>query len=755
LIPSIFASALGALAFAAAPALAGSPPTIANEQASDVSATEAIVSAEIDPGGEPTDYHVEYGGSSPEVGLSASPVPVAVQERLTGLKPGTEYHYHFVAHNERGSVAGAEATFTTTVSRVSSSVLPDNRVYEPVSLALDANGEVYPPEGNTHETYTDYPVRAAADGSAIAYAGEAPATSGSGSTGSGGGDVFIAARGVSGWGPVDATPPIEGARSIYQGYSSDLSLSFLTEFSQPLTPEAPFPCGVLYSRGTADGAYHPAFTTTETPEKELACGAPQFQGVSADDSSVIFQSGARLTPEAVENEAGQRNLYDSVNGHVHLVSILPGGKSEANAAFGGAGGPGEAINADGSRIVWTALNSGDLYVRKDPASPSATTALVAEGGLFRGASSDGSKIFFTKGGDLYEYDVNAAATSDLAPSGSVLGVLGNSQDASFVYFVAESVLASNENAHGEKAGPGLPNLYVDQRGETRFVATLSAEDGGSWEAALQARTAEVTPGGHAVVFVSRRNLTSYSNNGVKEVYTYDADTQQLSCASCNPTGAPPVAAGGKLSTPPTGEQEIPSSYQLRVISDDGSRVFFESTEPLVPYATNGIREVYEWERAGAGACHEQRGCLYSISMGLGNEAGGLTSEGAVFLDADASGDNVFFTTRAQLVPEDRNELVDVYDARAGGGFPHFTTECTGTGCQGAPSPPPIFATPSSVTFNGVGNFSPIPAVAPKKVTRKTTRCSKGKKLKRGKCVREKTRAKKARKFSAHSTKGRK
>ena len=41
----------------------------------------------------------------------------------------------------------------------------------------------------------------------------------------------------------------------------------------------------------------------------------------------------------------------------------------------------------------------------------------------------------------------------------------------------------------------------------------------------------------------------------------------------------------------------------------------------------------------------------------------------MFLDASASGDDVFFATRERLAPTDTDELVDVYDARVDGGFP--------------------------------------------------------------------------------------
>ena len=368
-------------------------------------------------------------------------------------------------------------------------------------------------------------------------------------------------------------------------------------------------------------------------------------------------------------------------------------------------------------------------MRERPASPSASTVLVSSGGEFWGASSDGSKILFTKGGDLFEYDVDAEATRDLTPGGSVLGVLGLSEDASDVYFVAETMLASNENSHGDKPEAGRPNLYVDGRGETRFIATLSPEDDalpivgvsteGDWSASLNSRTAEVSTDGRSVEFMSRRSLTGYDNQGgcnergggavgCAEVFVYDSDSRQLSCASCNPSGEPPVSAvglvgdasflvGGAFLPTPISGGGVLTDHQLRTISTDGGRVFFDTAEPLVSTDTNGAPDVYEWERSGSGTCLEPRGCIYLISAAASDEE-------AIFLDASANGDDIFFTTRGQLVPQDKNEQVDLYDARVNGGFTQTSTECTGAGCQGAPPAPPIFATPASVTFHGAGNF---------------------------------------------------
>jgi hypothetical protein len=150
----------------------------------------------------------------------------------------------------------------------------------------------------------------------------------------------------------------------------------------------------------------------------------------------------------------------------------------------------------------------------------------------------------------------------------------------------------------------------------------------------------------------------------------------------------------------------------RWITDNGGRVFFDSSESLVPQDTNERQDVYEWERGGEGSCTQASGCIFLLSGGVSGSASWL--EGV-----SENGNDVFIATRAQLVPEDQNENYDLYDARVDGLEPVAAPACTGTGCQGLPSPPPTFATPSSVTFEGVGNFAP-PAPTPTVKTKAKT-----------------------------------
>jgi hypothetical protein len=333
------------------------------------------------------------------------------------------------------------------------------------------------------------------------------------------------------------------------------------------------------------------------------------------------------------------------------------------------------------------------------------TVLIGKGARFWTATPDGSSVFYTKEENLYEYNTVGATTTDLTPQapvhGSVQGVIGASEDGGYVYFVA--------------AG----GLYLSHAGVLTLIAPLAPKDneqyggevgGGDWEPGLGNRTAEVTPDGGGVVFMSKLSLTGYDSRGLSEVFVYDARSGVLSCASCNPSGEPPVEGPTEKNEGLAGLVPISHSntYVPRWVSGDGDRVFFDSTQPLVSQDRNGVQDVYEWERAGSGSCSvgvPGSGCVFLLS-------GGSSTTASWLLDASESGDDVFIITRARLLAQDQNENYDVYDVRVGGvsGLPGGSG-CVGAGCQGVPPAAAVFGAPASETFGGEGNF-PVGTLAP-------------------------------------------
>lgn len=594
--------------------------------------------------------------------------------------------------------------------------IPDGRVYEMVTPPENEGAEVYQLGGlNKGDEYlsdeTGLPFQAAADGNRVAFVA-GPTIGGTEVAGKFGGNEYLGVRQPGGgWRQVNISPAGHPS-AVFEAFSSDLTTAFLDAL-EPLSPLAPGfgeaagsggNYDVLYAVSTSGGEYKPFFTVTPpyrpmtqfrtagsynqpsfsglTGRNGRSAGGREgtslvFAGASADSSHVLFLANDALTgategrPAAEGGAAGsyeeENNLYESVEGQLRLVNVLPDGTTHANATFGDGPLFSNVISADGARIFWTDLSTGHIYMREN----GTRTVEVSAAGNYQTATSDGSQAFFING-DLYEYEVEGNHTADLTPGVAVQRVVGASENGEYVYFVTTT--GQFEVWHG---------------GAT---VEIPAQVSGN---------AEVTPDGHSVVFESSGS-----------VRVYDSDTGQLFCASCGPTGG----TSGKLQG--TNAENV---YQPRWISANGSRVFFESFEALLPQDTNGgYLDVYEWERLGAGTCEQTAGCLYLLS-------GGTSTQGSFFADADEQGDNVFIGTRAKLVEQDVGELYELYDARVGGFAPPAPPACTGTGCQGIPLAPPIFATPASATFNGVGNFATVAeSSVPRKHTKKRPRKAKRK-----------------------------
>jgi hypothetical protein len=240
--------------------------------------------------------------------------------------------------------------------------------------------------------------------------------------------------------------------------------------------------------------------------------------------------------------------------------------------------------------------------------------------------------------------------------------------------------------------PGQRNLYEYRNGDVHYVATFDPGSG--------TERFDISTDGSHVAFLTDSRLTAYDNTSTGEVlcdvtfnltagtlntpcdemYSYDAETGDLRCVSCNPTGEPPMG-------------DVTASASGPFISDDG-RTFFNTPDALVPEDTNGLIDVYEFAD----------GRPQLISSGTSNQDlfGGFINAvvlGYVFppehvgLEAvSADGVDVYFSTFDTLVPQDRNgEFVKMYDARTNGGIPFTPPDlpCPAADeCHGANSEPP-------------------------------------------------------------------
>ena len=634
--------------------------------------------------------------------------------------------------------------------------LPDCRAYEMVSPLDKGNADVALGIARNNSVYRLFEVNQSAlagerftftAATAFGDAQSAPFAS-----------QYLAERGVAGWGSKTISPPrTEPGVAVtlnfgaeFQGFSEDLCRSWFRLYSvAPLTADAVAKYPNLYRRDNcAESAMYTALTSKEPPNRTPdQYTSLLIKGFSADGSHAIFTASDALLPDAPVLKGEVSLLYEHTPGGLRFVCYLPSGKpiSESCSAGIKVGSTvadtsplRNAISADGSRIFFTAYNGtgvsgsnpGRLFVRIGGRETVAVSGTVSpEPAFFWRAAGDGSKVIFSfiggvHKGELYEFDVDARE-ADLIAKG-VEGSMGASEDLSRTYF------ASTEDLDGSgPASVGVHNFYLHEVdpgggvGSSRFVMALPAVDVSPLGTGLSIppvrpislvpamRAARVTPDGLHATFMSAASPTptGYDNRdaetgkAVIEVYRYDAASEELLCVSCNPTGARPAAgnADGFLAAARIQGWEA-NHHAPRVISDDGSRVFFESHEALVPEDSNGTWDVYQWEEPGKGTCTTARDTYSDLTGGCVDLiSSGQSPARSLFLDADPSGDNVFFGTQSSLVGSDYG-LNDVYVARVEGGFPEPVkeSECEGESCPNPSAPPPL-TTPSSEAFEGPGD----------------------------------------------------
>ena len=836
-------------------------PQIDELSVEQITASSAVLTAQIDPTGLATTYTFRYDtGRLPGAGEPCSgacvevPGPAAtgaffgdapVSVPLSGLAGQTLYHYAVIATNADApaGVQSAEQRFHTQRA-VLGAVLPDGRRWELVS-PLQKNGASI--EAQTKEGGL---IEASENGERLTYVatGAFPGAEGNRAP-----EVtqVLAARGETEWSNTDIdTPQIRGqglapgSAPEYRLFSSDLTSALVQPFGEELVALSPKAGeSTPYVRSASGecltppadrsaierGCFAPLLTSKDAP----AGYGGQVNFVQADASlthSILQVRGhIALSGEPV---GATGNLYEYTAGQepavtARLVSILPNGEPAPAPQLGAQDrNIVHALSADGSRAIWTTYSVGQalhLYMRDmtkgetiqlDAPEAGAETTPKTAHPIFQGASADGSRIFFT---DEQRLTTNSTASSESAKAdlyvcqvvedeathklgceltdlsvdthpgqpADVQGLLlGAGEQGNAVYFVANGALTSEaapghcipneESANGGKFRLAATcNLYV-RRFDTesrswqppQLIAALSAEDEADWSdpipADLGIHTARVSPDGNLLTFVSDRSLTGYVNRDVAsgkpdtEVFLYNAGKEELTCVSCNPTGARPTGvfdtefAGegrGRLVDRPLSYQGrwlsglIPAwthlsvdeaPYASRVLFNDG-RMFFTSSEALVPQDTNGKEDVYEFEPAGVGGCTTESetygessgGCVSLISSGTSKNE-------STFLDASANGNDVFILTSAQLSPADTDTSFDVYDATVCGQSgtheclpspaisPPACNEEPGRPCKaGATEPGVQFAAPGTAAAGGSGNSSAVEVLGSKETKHAT------------------------------------
>jgi hypothetical protein len=525
------------------------------------------------------------------------------------------------------------------------------------------------------------------------------------------------AYGAGGPVPRDSSFPDNGDRFL--GGTPDLSVVYLAS-KAPLTPDAASGSGVFVFRRQAG---------TTTLVTKLANG----QGFGLHGFCVIPFSCSFPDPlgkpgtVSVDGAAFTTSVQGAVSG------VVPGDTDEVTDVF----------QWRGDDVTWVSQSE------RTPADTPANRE-------FEGASDDGRQVFFstaeqmvgdgvTQGdldtvSDVYEYDFDEPAgsrlsrisvrdagcappvcddnASDTTPAThSQAKFVTVSPDGQRVFFISGDRLSADDTDSQQ-------SLYVRdlENGATLYVAPVGAgvsdatngDDAGpfiegSLTTALQLSTSpnasnfanrpiQVSQDGRtaAVELVTDVPLPAGRGgpdaDGTRDLYVWhqgDGLRRVRQGLGADDSTITVPSLGCKARTFGGGRAIC------RAVSQDGARVFFETTDALVPEdADSGQTDVYEY--------HPSDGGVTLVSPP------GDAPFPSLYVDSSVSGDDVFFLTAETVDPSRDTDgaRIDLYDARTGEVFPAAAPPpppCEGDACQPPPTASPEADRPASAILSNPGN----------------------------------------------------
>jgi len=341
-----------------------------------------------------------------------------------------------------------------------------------------------------------------------------------------------------------------------------------------------------------------------------------------------------------------------------------------------------------------------LFTRADDGTYSPLVRMgEAKDAEFVAASEDLQRVFFssadhllpadasrTAGRSVYEFSNSELHLVDVEDGGSLISPCGSqwldsSTDGLRAFFSSKPACGAHER------------IYLRAGGHTTEISasrcTLSAPECGP---EADVAFAGATPSGSVAYISTAQRLTNDDTNEYRDLYRYDVASGNLTLLTPRTAGSTGTIAdiyfgvsssndGSRTYFPVTG-QLIPgqgataapnlyladsqglhfigqlSGSQRFQASADGRYVFFTSSAQLAPGDSDESSDIYRYDLT--------TGHYLLISAGVdGSGNGPLLAELAENTDVSQ---RVFLTTREPLLPQDHNELEDVYEWTEAGGL---------------------------------------------------------------------------------------
>ncbi len=673
---------------------------------------------------------------------------------LPGLQSGVTYHYRLLAHSEAGVIAGAEQTFTVPVPAPAqpsvscpnesfrsglAARLPDCRAYELITPA-SKNGA----QDNFNYGSASSLARLGEGGEhvllrTLAKYGSDPNPFVS--------DYVFDRDPTAGWRMTSLTPPGSGEDTyLPEIFSADLSQVALARYSEPTYQSHSADQDLLL--GPDGGPYTPVASTPFNQLLENGEGKDMWAAATPTLSKLVVMTRDHALPGLPQSTtaAGLPDLYEytaraglaqvNVDSQGHTIGVCGARVPLGSENFEGYVDvfAAHAISEDGSKIFFEAIPDGPCPaggLRYDPAVYHSHLYMRVNGSetvdigeyTFDAASPNGAMLLLGHDGEqiTFSYDTKTRTLKPLVLDGSkaILGQRAGeriaatvSNDASTVYFSSPRQLTPEAPPTPDitSYNKGIQNWYVFDVASEKLQFIFQDREEGQASAHFF-----VTADGRFFYF--QQGFFGAPGAGP---YRYDRDSGTATCIACtafHPAGGGEFAPYGQLGA---GKEKYINGATPRPTwgSDDGRFAFFRSVSELVPQDIDGEEpetfvppshswDVYEWRANGVDGCSRVAGCVALLTNGID----GFRN---VLLGTDPSGRDVLIATHSQLAPADQDTAGDLYDVRIDGGFAPpaaSTVECEADACSTPPSAP-VDATPSSSTFAGSGNVTPVPSGKP-------------------------------------------
>jgi hypothetical protein len=727
------------------------PPTQAfTAFAAPRTATSARLNGRINPEGAPLTYRFEY---SDDDGATWSVLPdreytgtaerqIVVGEELSGLQPGAAYSYRFSAENGAGA-ASPGSQVKTFVTRTRAEMAEPNRGYELVNNPNKGNQNV-----RTELAQGLLPVSVDGERAVWSVLGGAP----EGHVGAGA--TYLAERTPSGWHstslvPIGEEQPGGGEQG---GYVLDAATPKLTSF--------------VFNTGTS----------------ALERGKTLVR-IDADQTQTILQEyGQEINGELLDltDDGGQilfvnpntRQLESMGSGPSEVISIMPDGlpnecgldAREGQSFMGHGGGsfqaaeelwlPGyhRSATTDAQRVYFEAEPNGfpctggshfGLYERNRETDE---TVLIDPGAAGRApeairAAPDGRELYFVTWSSLDIADANSERDiyvwkEEEEESSCLTCVVPSPELSSFQGVANRTIQISDDFSHiyfeslaqlvPGQGTAGDSNIYVLSGGAIGFVADTNANAG---QGILG--KARLSRDGHVLLLLT--DATS-PHTGLE----LTADQLPEACAPTRQQQNPQPCEELFLYDDRDGSLECVSCRHDGVTENSvpqfpgllGGSPYQMSSDGTTIAFTTAEQLVPQDLNHDLDIYEWRNGVSRLISDGLSAYPDGFAEPEVTGISS--TGRDIFFQLVApSLTGFEQDHFANLYDARIGGGFPRpsIPSHCAGESCQGPIQPPPPPPESASAGYIGSGNAR----------RRHTRRCVNRKVRRHGQCVKRRRR----------------